>query len=645
MPGMGFSASITMLPTRPDHSQRALRTHVLLAACVLAALMGIVPYIVYAIVYPELSLETLIIYRRDGDFAYLPQIRALADLRIGESILPEHLGDGVRSFPIAALILHALSFRLFGPIGLIIADSAVYVIYFGCLIGFFRELRVHAHSAAILSLAILLLCPCQSYVRQWLPAPLIPIIFGLRFPRPFVSEIFLLGSLTLSLALFAHPRPFQHRRLWGLLSIVLALLVQTDIYPAITFLLHVSSLTCRQILFRKYGGQKCWPILPYMLLPGLVCSLPFFIQRVGEHPDLPRRFGVFPVSRLAVYPLSGETLRLLMIMGIGVIVFSMLRFSRSLTARNRRQIVHSLWLGVWAFLAQPMSCLILGATIQPYHFALQFEIVTSYMLLIFCILGGRALAGWLAGRRLSLTPRQWLISQMLVLGLSGAAYIATFSSISRQHVRPDFAAYATLPDYRDNFSRLAHELTTPEYAGHDVLATLDIQVYVWWTTFRTGHAFLTDPFNSAVSDDLLEDRLIRFGRLAGIDSSDRFAEFIQQRHINLWWLGHNKYQASKAHTYAPLSEYPAPIRQAIQAEPWGVWSGCWRVYIPESEIERLKRKFEARAGSDLRPPDIIILTGNDLATGLRPPVSGYIERYGNDAFRVYVRCTSPSISP
>jgi hypothetical protein len=426
-------------------------------------MFGIVPYIVYAIVYPELSVETLLIYRRSGDFSYLPQIRALADLRFGEAILPEHIGEGIRSFPFAALALHAFGFRIFGPAGLIVSDSITYVVYYACLLWFFHEFRVHRLMAAVLSLTILFLLPFQYHLRMLFPGSLVPIFSGFRFPRPFVTEIFLLGSITCSMSIFVNPIPFQQRRRWGLLAIFLALLMQADIYPAMTLMLHVGSLCGIRVLFNKDDRSQFFRLLPMFLIPGVVCSVPFIIQRLGEIPDIPRRFGVFPISRYPLRMLEEGTFRFLVVTGIGLGVVGLLRFIKTGMRTEYRRISFLLILGAWSFLAQPVSCLLLGSTIQPYHFAIQFESVTSYTMLGVLVIAFRHIiqgTHW----QLKRISFRWIFAGLaIIIGIEGAAYIVAFPALSKKHVRYDSPAYDTLPDYRDNFARLLQELNAPRY--------------------------------------------------------------------------------------------------------------------------------------------------------------------------------------
>src|SRR5262249_27431523 len=152
----------------------------------------------------------------------------------------------------------------------------------------------------------------------------------------------------------------------------------------------------------------------------------------------------------------------------------------------------------------------------------------------------------------------------------------------------DFDEYAALKSYRNDFIGLVGELRKPAYRDAKVLATFDHQLFVWWVTFEHRFSFMTDPFTSTVPDRIVESRIMQFCKLLH-QSKDPFLAVLQQHVVVTLWLGHDKYQASRGHSFAPPSEYSAAIQHEIASgNPYEAWS----LAIPRSELDRMASAYE-----------------------------------------------------
>src|SRR5262249_53332083 len=153
-----------------------------------------------------------------------------------------------------------------------------------------------------------------------------------------------------------------------------------------------------------------------------------------------------------------------------------------------QRIAAFLSLGVLlACFALPISSLVLGKSIQPYHFTDRFMHLRTYAILV---LGLWTIAGLAqgVGKQLSEFARRLLFRGAAValpapaLGMVGSCFIAgrfgpvipidrwalglKFRAVRRdpsQHMRAaTFGDWSSLPDYRRHFAALVRELEKPE---------------------------------------------------------------------------------------------------------------------------------------------------------------------------------------
>src|SRR5262249_45372426 len=158
--------------------------------------------------------------------------------------------------------------------------------------------------------------------------------------------------------------------------------------------------------------------------------------------------------------------------------------------------------------------------------------------------------------------------------------------------RGDFPPYGALGvGYRADLLSVIGRLGEPASRGRRVLATLDHQLFVWWVAFRHQPAYLVDPFVSPLGDQVIERRLVRFCKLVGA-SRAQLGDVLAERTVNVFWLGHNKYQASRGHSFAPISEYaPATQRSILTSSPFD----NWHIALPRGELERLLALYDAES--------------------------------------------------
>jgi hypothetical protein len=571
------------------------------------------------------SLSLAAIYRF-GDYTYFPALAGLANFSLGESLVYEHLGEGIRSFPLPALALH----------GLAVADVLIAIFTYLAARRVFRACALLPLTSEVL--ALLVSCSVVAWsltgpVFEWLPKH---SLWGYRLPRPFVTDLFLLLAVGSSLLIFVRGR--RSNADWLTLGLWFGLLLQSRFYSAATLGLGIGVALLVLFAARDHEIARTLRGVGAFALATSVALIPFLVQRLFEHPDIPVRFGSFPVDRLE--PLLLESLGpdvvqpLVAVLAAGIAIWF---FAPPDTSARLRAIGALGILCVISPLALPASTILLGQTVQPYQFEIQ---VVVFKTLAMMACAGQLLdvaATQLAKRAPALAAkRAWRPIALAIVAIVGIAASVERHAVRHSwpyHMRTDFIAYR-IPMYRESFEELIREFEKESYRGARVLATLDIQVHAWWSLFGGGQAYLPDPFATNVPDEEIEDRLLSFLKMHGVDRR-RTLQLLQERLVQIFFLACAKYQASPAHTFAPLDEYPPKVRKSLTSmsvlQNWNVW-------IPESEALRLLEKYDRLPGTlQGRRLDVIVLGRGKLDGQLEPNPAEFQKSYANRAFRVYTR--------
>jgi len=597
-------------------------------------------------------LSMHVLYRA-GDIQIYPAIAFLSRLEFGEATIHEHLGEGVQTVPVWSILPHAVAMRLFGPAGFVVVDALGFLAFYWAFSSLLRRVGVSALPAK--AIALIVLCGAAEAWHAFLfsLAPLKPYetafeFWRLRIPRPLTTSPMLCLCLLLLVQIVSDgPSPRTRKRML-LLGIAWAILLQADPYSAaaVGFCVPVA-FGC--VLLQHRGRL---PALSYGILlcaaGAVLFAVPYLFQRLHELPDLQARLGVFPVDRWHPLFLPWPSGTFLWIVWLLVLCVAALLLAVRSYPKRRVAVTALLVLAVVSTascFALPACCVLLGKSVQTYHFALTFHVfcwLTALALLVtileLTVWTVRSLLPGFAQRpRVVAGARTVLV--LAVVGLSLFYTLQRSRDLSDRswHMRSDFDEYAAMgTGYRGDFDALLTELQKARYADCDVLGSFDHQVYVWWTTFRQGRCFLADPILSVLPDRRIEDRLIALCQVFGMDAED-FRAFVNRRYVNAFWLGHNKYNASRAHTFSPLSDYTPEQQHKISVTNV---LGSWHLQIPISEQARLLRRFEELQDRPLPGRlDLIVQAQDPSLSRFSPSSQLYENTYRSPSFSIWLRRT------
>jgi hypothetical protein len=596
----------------------------------------------------QLPLAVRVMFRPGGDPQYFPLIRALGRLNLGEPVLAESYGRGAGAFPYASLSLHGLTCALFGAAGFPVADGLAALLYFAVLGAFLRLAGIPRVWAAVTAGLVATGVVTGLWIQLigtagLLPGATYPFYWGNRLPRPLVSETLALLVAAVAIRLAGTPARSLSVRAWAGAGAALAVLLQADFHAAVTFGTLLAVLLAAALVERRRLDATAIRAPGAFLLGLLLAGWPFVVQQLLVHPDVPRRLGAFVVSRARPLWDPGIELprfwNLLAMTGLTCLIVPALPCGPG-EGRAVRRLLAAAGAAVIAFFALPLSCVLLGRTIQPYHFVDRWQRISGYALL--------ALGLWLGRGLLFLIRTRWTGAWppcLFARAFTPAVVLAALLGMGRQLVREyavplpstaprtDFARYAAIPAYKERFAELCRELAGDRHRRARTLATLDHHVFVYWTAFAGRFAAVPDPFSTFAPDRELEDRLLSFLDLLGVPP-DRLATILTEPSTLIFFLSHDKYQASRAHHFAPLAAYPDDVQRSIRSS--SIYAS-WQVALPRAELDRLVRRAGELASARRTEPDLIVLGPPELSAGLLPPSDRYRLDFRNDAFQLWSR--------
>jgi hypothetical protein len=579
--------------------------------------------------HPNDPWSVSVIYRArgTGDIEYFPLISQLARGVFGEAYVYEEMGRGIMSFPVASVAPHAVLMRLFGPAGFVVADALIFASIFASLVYFLRALRVDSPWRECL--AMFLVCGGQNALHQTFGTD----VWSYRIPRPFVATVYLLVALTLAIRLVRSRQALGSWRTWVLLGLLLSINLQSFIYNAINLGLLLGVLAL-YALTRGRTRRVVWGQIMFGAVL-ILASCFFLAQRLWEHPDVPRRFGTFPIPRsevlryinVALMMLQSLIAPLVFLAASAVVVLLLDRRADRLV--RLRGLAVLLLADVAATFSLPISILLIGKGIQLYHF-----LTSLGHFLFFTYIASVAVALDAIVRRAA--PHQFRTAGYVVVALTFAwtAFWVVKDAVNPRDRVDAVRSLWSSGHYRKDFTALVRELSGPRYANDKVIATFDHQVACWWSAFRPGFLFVPDAFVTALPDEELERRLILLCKVLNMHTP-QFAEFFNRQEIQELFVSHAKYQVSPAYTFSSLSDYPPEAKRVVDSI---TVFDTWSLMVPLSKQAKMNLTYDATTVEYATLPRLdAIVVAKQAGQDFSPSTDRFTLTYENATFRVWAR--------
>ncbi|HKP75999.1 MAG TPA: hypothetical protein VJT67_10680 [Longimicrobiaceae bacterium] len=584
----------------------------LLAAAATVSLV-LLYWLLAALYHPGEPARVSVLYRfYDSD--YLPAIYGLAHGQFGEVTDPVTRGQGLLPFPPLMMLPHALGVGLLGDYGFAAGDVAVALLHL--LLAWHVARLFVAHRglrAATAFLMVVAMFPGDAW--------------GFRYPRPFVTHLFLLAMAVLGARVWTGLAAGRTgRRDPLLLGLVAGAAAQGDVHGAAGYGAAIAALYGAWIYLRGRPAREELAAPAWTAGGFALGAVPVLVHARYASDELLARWGMYPVARGQTTIQVSTAVLLVFVLAVLAVLLRLrtIRPGDPRAARETGLMAMLLCLCFGAVAAGPLSTWLLGEQIQVYQFQVRFGNVAQLSLLV---------AGWSlvchAGRR---SPRVLMALALLACAPPLGLMLKSIHAQARMERQPRlYPGHAALPGYRRDVAGLFRELRKPAYRGRDVLGTFDHELAMLWATEGKRTLFVPDPFLSKVPDREIESRTIALARLMGLDAP-RFVEQAKDAYFQKRFLTLARWQLSRSYAAADLADYDAGELRAGFA---GGLKANFNVALPLSEQRRLLRRF-GRAQPPPLAPDLVILS-TVARVPARDPGPPYALAYANATFRVFVR--------
>ena len=593
-------------------------------AIVFALVSGLLYWAISFVLQPSQPFPVTILYRF-GDTDYLDLYYAAARLRFHEFLTEGIEAPRVVPYPFGLAYVYGLPIMLFGDAGFIVGDAAVSMARIAiCMLLVRPSTRTPAGGLAAAIVLFAVTGPLPGVSRVW--EVFFHPLWDLRNIRPFITGLFALilvyTTWRINEQLLDARAP---RSLLLLHGAAIGLTVQGDLHTGII----AAIVTACVFLFHLVRAPNlAWPIIGRGALAVLACVVvvaPMAYQVTQAHPDVVRRLGQVPLSRIAPpFILTTDPMWDIAALAIITLIILRWRIGGEQLAAARRVLGMTVFYALASVAALPLSVMVLGEGIQIYHFAFRADgfVVLGYTLAILLVVPGLL-------RRLAM-PRLAVAGVVAIgaLHLAFIGYRGVAAATTQYQQRPWDIGWTPIAGYRPGLIALWKELSGPAYAGANVLGTFDQQLGMLWAGRDEHHDWLPDPALSTVPDAAIERRLISFSQLVGMPAA-AFDAHLREEYFYNHLLNSEKWQANRLYTFSDISRYDPTMRATIATRDWFT-------IPPNDDVQRLQDLYRRPDPIDGRLDLIVLNRGSSLGE-LPGPTTGYRKTYENPSFTVWLK--------
>src|SRR5690606_11930996 len=236
--------------------------------------------------YPFYLRVALRVFR---DYVFLWLIKSISLFDFHPTYVVEPDPGSVQPSPLLGLLPYAGSYKLIGDAGFVVADVVLIVASLLAFAYFLRLAGARRHWACFMAVAAIafayVLPALQDYTN-------LLYAYSFRFPRPLVSQLFLLGCLAcLALQMTTDVGSNRYVKLSALYAVGLALLAQTDIYSTFSVIVAYALVLVWRIWRARGIALRQFAALAATGLVSVALCIPLFIQIAEGDASVQQRMG------------------------------------------------------------------------------------------------------------------------------------------------------------------------------------------------------------------------------------------------------------------------------------------------------------------------------------------------------------------
>jgi hypothetical protein len=609
-------------------------------ACASFVLMGLVLssayWITSLVLWGPENIAIKSIYRY-GDLQHYPLIEALAHFNFHPTYSAFFGSQGTQTFPLFVHVLPALLFAFFGWWAFPIIDILYFSLALAILDRCFRLSGISTPAAR----ASAIICATGSFLFT---GPLRSIgthlyfdgFYDLRIPRPFVSGIFYFVFVWIFLSCSEQPRRLQFSwrtmNCWPVaLGMAAAALLQADIFSFVSAAAAGTTLVLIQLITRKL--QLVGPTLLGLFVFAITfaaASLLFVLQLHFGAPDLVKRFGVFPLDISTRWIICKNFLKSNAHPPFWVILLGLYCALRWLRHGFRPGAPTALGvLAVSGFIGPVIFFCLSPSAVQVSHFSALSRF--TFVIPFFAFGAMFADAVWRRFAAETDRTRTWtlLCATMSALAIIGFWAQTAIEVARTQVMRPEFFRAMRAATFRPELNDAVSYLNRHAQGAKNLLLTNDHHVLTWWILSGRGNLLMPDVFSSTLSQANIETQLCMAGKYLNW-TRDEFLSFLTDNTNDIWFLGHDLYQASRFHQYSLITDYQQVLRAEILSNDYE-----FHILVPVSEVERLGDLYDRTKVDLAAGPDFVVLLRNPLFVTTHIDMARFSLEYLGENYLIY----------
>ena len=554
----------------------------------------------------NISVKLLFDTRSDG-YMYYPYIKALADFNFNNSF-----DIGVNnlkniSLPFYAILIHSIFLNIFGDWSFLILEFTC--IFLFLLIFYFIFLKFEFSKIVSIALSVLLFTiPSLMTLFNLDQIPYINNLnnlYGLRFPRPLVSNLFFYYFIILLINI-SQKKIFKNKDYVILGAILIFSFTSCYYFFVIKVVSFCLFLLCRY-KFHLYAHIKD-KIKYYLItiITFIILSLPFLINLYFSEPDYAERVCVIDLT------LNRKTLLIkhLFFQLTNIKFLSIIGLTSVLTYFNNKNKVFnykiinisfiiflSSIIAPFIFIAfSPKSCLV-------YHFN-NLIILCGFLYLFFIFFNFFVFYFKEKSKNKGLG---YLI--ILIITLIGLYNFENYTHYKSNYLDTSYK------ERRNNFNFITKEINKLKSENENLsILTFDKELMVWGIMNGIQNIIPLSGQIVPKTHEMIENDLISSFKFLNLNSDD-FNKFFENekrgwRYLNnqtqlFFWF---RYTANSLKTYNETRNFKTDeLNFILNTSPLHVQS----LALPIDEFERLTSKFTSHNSDKFLEPDIIFLNINN----------------------------------
>ena len=546
-------------------------------------------------------------------YSYFHYVKSLADFDFTSLYNQKLTTNYLISSPYGSIIIHALLFKLIGPVSFIISEFIFITLFFLVFFLIFRLIYLSRNISILLSVICFLL-PIIFYNLNYFGIieikTLYTLFYGLRFPRPLVVNIYFYIFIYTLLRSHLNKDFFSTINV-SVFSVLLALTASSFFFFFINMFLCLFFYLLFEYKLKIFETLKknISKILLGILI-FLVLIIPFSILIIYSNPDYMQRMGVYDVVfDDKIFLLKHYIEKLLRIKLIFFYIFLTLSyFFMKRFNKNNLKYIKVFYILFFSSILAPIIFILFSKKIAfLMHFNNMVVLCGGILIMMLVLLNTKYFLS-LTKLKFNKNIYLYLIPLFLIF-----FYINTYDEYLKRLNSYNDDVGGPRKDNRIDRDNIIKLIESNQNAEAFSILTFDTRLMTWSILKGKNDLFLVDGSFSQRSHIEIENDIINAFKLMSLKEVD-FKNFISNKregyrynNSKLKTFFWQKYTANSSYTFQKSKDFDKDTLNFIKkSSPYYIH----QFVIPNFEIKRLLKNFKSFDKNNIQFPDYLIVNKN-----------------------------------